>query len=64
MIELDDVVLNMPLKEARRIFERQYLSQVVERFDFHISDAARFIGMERSALHRKLNELGLKIIQE
>jgi len=47
------------LREAREIFERQYLSRQIARFGGNISRTASFIGMERSALHRKLKALGL-----
>ena len=48
-----------PLREAREIFEREYLLSQVNRFGGNISRTAHFIGMERSALHRKLKSLGL-----
>ena len=49
----------LPLREARENFERQYLLAQVSRFGGNISRTAEFIGMERSALHRKLKILGL-----
>lgn len=49
----------MPLREARELFEREYLMAQVNRFSGNISQTANFIGMERSALHRKLRALGL-----
>jgi two-component system nitrogen regulation response regulator NtrX len=52
-------IMSLPLREAREIFERQYLEAQVLRFDGNISRTAAFIGMERSALHRKLRSLGL-----
>ena len=52
-------VLGMPLRDAREVFERQYLSAQVSRFGGNISRTAAFIGMERSALHRKLKSLGV-----
>ena len=50
-------LLAMPLRQAREEFEREYLIQQINRHNGNISDAARFIGMERSALHRKLKGL-------
>ena len=50
----------MPLREAREIFEREYLLAQVTRFGGNISRTAAFIGMERSALHRKLKTLGVQ----
>lgn len=52
-------ILSMPLKDAREAFERDYLTAQVGRFDGNISRTAEFVGMERSALHRKLKMLGL-----
>jgi two-component system, NtrC family, nitrogen regulation response regulator NtrX len=49
----------LPLREARELFEREYLSAQVTRFGGNISRTASFIGMERSALHRKLKSLGV-----
>ena len=49
----------IPLKEARENFEREYLRIQINRFSGNISRTANFIGMERSALHRKLKLLGL-----
>jgi two-component system, NtrC family, nitrogen regulation response regulator NtrX len=49
----------IPLKEARENFEREYLRIQINRFSGNISRTATFIGMERSALHRKLKLLGL-----
>ena len=54
---LDDDILGMQLREARECFERYYLLTQVNRFDGNISKTAEFIGMERSALHRKLKSL-------
>ena len=54
---LDDSILTMQLREARECFERYYLLTQVNRFDGNISKTAEFIGMERSALHRKLKSL-------
>ncbi len=52
-------VLQLPLREAREKFEKQYLLSQVSRFSGNISQTAHFIGMERSALHRKLRTLGV-----
>jgi two-component system nitrogen regulation response regulator NtrX len=52
-------IVVMPLREAREAFEREYLLAQVNRFSGNISQTARFIGMERSALHRKLRALGV-----
>ncbi len=49
----------LPLREAREIFEREYLQSQINRFGGNISKTAQFIGMERSALHRKLKSLQL-----
>jgi len=52
-------IMSLPLREAREIFEREYLQAQVNRFGGNISRTASFIGMERSALHRKLKSLGI-----
>jgi two-component system, NtrC family, nitrogen regulation response regulator NtrX len=52
-------VMSLPLREAREIFERRYLESQVARFGGNISRTAHFVGMERSALHRKLRSLGI-----
>ena len=52
--------LSIPLKEARENFEKEYLTTQLNKFDGSISKTANFIGMERSALHRKLKNLGIK----
>lgn len=49
----------LPLREARETFEKEYLLTQIKRFEGNISQTARFIGMERSALHRKLRTLGV-----
>lgn len=51
--------MGLPLKQARETFERDYLAAQVNRFSGNISRTAEFVGMERSALHRKLKSLGL-----
>ena len=52
-------MMGAPLREARESFEREYLSVQIRRFSGNISKTATFIGMERSALHRKLKLLGM-----
>ena len=52
-------VMTLPLREAREVFEREYLAAQINRFGGNISRTAEFVGMERSALHRKLKSLGL-----
>jgi two-component system nitrogen regulation response regulator NtrX len=51
--------MSLPLRDAREIFEREYLLAQVNRFGGNISRTAEFVGMERSALHRKLRALGV-----
>ena len=53
-------IMNLPIKDARKHFERQYLINQVNRFGGNISKTANFIGMERSALHRKIKGIGIK----
>ena len=50
---------SLPLREAREAFEREYLMTQIKRFSGNISKTANFVGMERSALHRKLKSLGV-----
>jgi two-component system nitrogen regulation response regulator NtrX len=50
-------ILDLPLRDARELFERDYLTSQVDRFDGNISKTAQYIGMERSALHRKIKSL-------
>jgi two-component system nitrogen regulation response regulator NtrX len=52
-------LMSLPLREAREVFEREYLVAQIGRFGGNISRTAEFIGMERSALHRKLKSLGV-----
>ena len=56
-------VISMPLKNAREAFERNYLLSQLKRFNGNISKTASFIGMERSALHRKLKQLKITEIE-
>jgi two-component system nitrogen regulation response regulator NtrX len=53
------MVANLPLREARELFEREYLIAQINRFGGNISKTAAFVGMERSALHRKLKMLNV-----
>ncbi|HER26104.1 MAG TPA: sigma-54-dependent Fis family transcriptional regulator [Rhodospirillales bacterium] len=53
-------IMGLPLKKAREAFERQYLNSQVARFGGNISRTAAFVGMERSALHRKMKSLGIQ----
>tara|TARA_B100001287_G_scaffold262597_1_gene252654 strand:+ start:1805 stop:3160 length:1356 start_codon:yes stop_codon:yes gene_type:complete len=55
-----DKTLSIPLKEARENFEKEYLTTQLKKFGGNISKMAKFIGMERSALHRKLKGLNIK----
>jgi len=52
-------IMGLPLREARDLFETQYLQAQLLRFGGNISRTATFVGMERSALHRKLKQLGV-----
>jgi len=54
-----DRIVSLPLRDAREHFEREYLQVQIERFGGNISRTAAFVGMERSALHRKLKSLGI-----
>ena len=56
---LGGVMATLPLREAREVFEREYLLTQINRFGGNISRTAGFVGMERSALHRKLKSLGV-----
>jgi two-component system nitrogen regulation response regulator NtrX len=58
-IALSARLTTLPLREARELFERQYLMAQINRFGGNISRTASFVGMERSALHRKLKSLGV-----
>lgn len=55
----DGQIMSLPLREARELFEKEYLLAQINRFGGNISRTAEFIGMERSALHRKLKSLGV-----
>jgi two-component system nitrogen regulation response regulator NtrX len=57
-------IMSMALREARELFEKQYLAAQIERFGGNISKTSSFIGMERSALHRKLKMLGITTSEE
>ena len=52
-------LMSLPLRDAREVFEREYLVAQINRFSGNISRTAEFVGMERSALHRKLKALGI-----
>lgn len=52
-------IMSMALRDARELFEKQYLAAQIDRFGGNISKTSSFVGMERSALHRKLKMLGL-----
>ncbi|MHA6324196.1 nitrogen assimilation response regulator NtrX [Roseivivax sp. CAU 1753] len=58
-VVLAGTLATMPLREAREAFEREYLLTQINRFGGNISRTANFVGMERSALHRKLKSLGV-----
>jgi two-component system nitrogen regulation response regulator NtrX len=57
-------IMTLPLREARELFERQYLEAQLLRFGGNISRTANFVGMERSALHRKLKFLGVNSAED
>jgi two-component system nitrogen regulation response regulator NtrX len=59
--EQNGKVMGLPLRQAREIFEREYLISQITRFGGNISQTAEFVGMERSALHRKLKSLGVQL---
>jgi len=61
-ISLAEKAFSVPLKEARENFEKEYLTTQLKKFNGNISRTADFIGMERSALHRKLKGLGIKVL--
>lgn len=58
-LALGPQITALPLREARELFEREYLLAQINRFGGNISRTAQFVGMERSALHRKLKSLGV-----
>ena len=57
--EAAEQIMSLPLKKAREVFEREYLKAQIARFGGNVSRTAEFVGMERSALHRKLKSLGV-----
>ena len=59
-----DYIFSLSLKEARKIFEYDYILKNLDRFDGNVSKTANFIGMERSAFHRKLNQLKSEKIED
>ena len=60
--EITKNTLSVPLKEARENFEKEYLTMQLKKFNGNISKTANFVGMDRTALHRKLKILGIKDI--
>ena len=56
-----DEIMGMPLRDARESFEKYYLTRQIERFQGKISKTAKFVGMERSALHRKIKSLSVSL---
>ncbi|HEU5046858.1 MAG TPA: sigma-54 dependent transcriptional regulator [Rickettsiales bacterium] len=62
--EVNSDIMSMPLREARELFEKQYLAAQINRFGGNISKTSCFVGMERSALHRKLKLLGIGSAEE
>ena len=63
-VETNSDIMSMPLRDARELFEKQYLLAQVNRFGGNISKTSAFIGMERSALHRKLKSLNVHDIRK
>ena len=57
-------IMSMALRDARELFEKQYLAAQIDRFGGNISKTSSFVGMERSALHRKLKMLGITAAEE
>lgn len=55
--------MKLPLRDAREAFERQYLLDQIDIFNGNITETAAFVGMERSALHRKLKALGIRFVR-
>jgi two-component system nitrogen regulation response regulator NtrX len=62
--ETNSDIMSMALRDARELFEKQYLAAQIERFGGNISKTSTFAGMERSALHRKLKMLGINTSEE
>lgn len=60
--ETNSELMAMELREAREVFERQYLAAQINRFNGNISRTSAFVGMERSALHRKLKSLNINAL--
>jgi len=58
-LEKGQEIMTLPLREAREVFEKEYLESQIRRFGGNISRTANFVGMERSALHRKLKNLNI-----
>ena len=62
--ETNSDIMSMALRDARELFEKQYLAAQIDRFGGNISKTSSFVGMERSALHRKLKMLGIHSVDE
>ena len=62
--DISNDIMSLPLRKAREIFEKQYLESQILRFGNNVSRTASFVGMERSALHRKLKSLGISSIEK
>ena len=60
-IKNTDYNLNLPLKDARKLFEKDYIESQLLRFKGNIARTSNFIGMDRSALHRKIKELDIDL---
>ena len=60
----EDETTSLPLREARELFERGYLNAQLSRFGGDVAKTAAFIGMERSALHRKLKSMSIVVQDE
>ena len=56
-------MFNLPSKEARKNFEKKYWETQINRFKGNIAKTSTFVGMDRSALHRKIKELDIKIVK-
>lgn len=63
-IQSIDYLTSLPIKDARNLFEKKYIEIQVEKFSGQISKISKFIGMERSALHRKIKTLGISTSEE
>ena len=59
--EMSSYNFNLPLKDARKVFEKKYIESQLLRFKGNIARTSAFVGMDRSALHRKIKELNIEI---